>query len=403
VLAIPCCIGHAARSCDRIALDGPCASALADGINKMSKIEFDPFMTQIGENVDQLVTLDVMCYGVIGPLYRGARAVQGDAPLCLQAAARLRERLANGGTTVITTGLILPGHYPYGETDGPIGTAVLARALALGLSSRVLVVTEPELTGLVAALLRTIGLQVIGPDAFASEDGRHRPVACVLPLSLDENTAAVEAKVYFDRFDVRALIAIEKAGANAKGVYHMVGGTDLTPTVSKARALFDEASRRKILTIGIGDRGNELGLGPIAATTRALLPFGQDCGCPCHGGVADETPSDLAVPAVISNWGAYGIAACLAVLLDDVDLIQRPEIERALFDTALREGGVDGMSGRAITAADGVGVEENVAVVNLLREIYRAQSARNPSPFSTPIIRRERNLAPSPSVLHRHI
>ncbi len=354
----------------------------------MSRIEFDPFITQIGENVDQLVTLDVMCYGVIGPLYRGARAAQGDSPLCMQAAALLHERLADGGTTVITTGLILPGHYPYGETDGPIGTAVLARALALGLSSRVLVVTEPELLGLVVGLLRTIGLQVVGPDAFANEDGRHRPVACVLPLSRDEHTAAAEAKAYFDRFDARALVAIEKAGANAKGIYHMVGGKDLTPSVSKARALFDEARRRNVLAIGIGDRGNELGLGPIASTARALLPFGKDCGCPCHGGVADETPSDLAVPAVISNWGAYGIVACLAVLLDDIELIHSPEIERALFDTALREGGVDGMSGRAIAAADGIGVNENVAIVNLLREVYRAQAVRNPSPFSTPIIRR---------------
>jgi hypothetical protein len=355
----------------------------------MPNLQFDPFITQIGESVDQLVTLDVMCYGVIGPLYRGARAAQGDAPLCLQAAALLRQRLAAGGTAMLTTGLILPGHHPYGETDGPIGTAVLARALALGLGSRVLVVTEPELTGLVAALLRTSGLQVIGPDAFAAENGRHRPVACVLPLSRDEAAAAAEARDYFDRFDPRALVAIEKAGANAKGVYHMVGGKDLTPSVSKARALFGEAGRRGVLAIGIGDRGNELGLGPLAATARALLPFGRDCGCPCHGGVADETPSDLAVPAVISNWGAYGVAACLAALLDDPELVQRAELERALFDTALREGGVDGMSGRAIAAADGVGVDENVAVVNLLREIHRAQSARNPSPFSTPLIRRD--------------
>lgn len=360
----------------------------------MTKSRFDAFLTQIGENVDQLVTLDVMCYGVIGPLYRGARAAQGDMPLCLQAAALLQERLAEASTAMITTGLILPGHHPYGETDGPIGTAVLARALALGLHARVLVVTEPELTGLLAALLRTVGLQIVAPEIFAEEDGRHRPVACVLPLSRDAETAAAEARAYCDRFDARALVAIEKAGANAKGVYHMVGGTDLSLTVSKARALFDEAQRRGMLAIGIGDRGNELGLGPLAATARALLPFGSDCGCPCHGGVADETPSDLAVPAVISNWGAYGVAACLAALLDDVDLIHTADVERSLFDCALREGGVDGMSGRAIAAADGVGVNENVAVVNLLREIHRAQSARNPSPFSTPLIRREGTRAP---------
>jgi hypothetical protein len=358
-------------------------------MTSMHRFEFDPFITQIGESVDQLVTLDVMCYGVIGPLYRGARAAQGDAPLCLQAAAALRERLADGGTALVTTGFILPGHHPYGESDGPIGAAVLARALALGLKSRVLVVSEPELAGLNAALLRAAGLQVVDADAFAHEDGRHRPVACALPLARDVAAAADEARRYFDRFDVRALVAIEKAGANAKRVYHMVGGADVSGTVSKAHTLFDEARRRGVLSIGIGDRGNELGLGPLAATARALLPFGTQCRCPCGGGVADETASDLAVAAVVSNWGAYGVAACLAALQDDVDLIHSADVERRLFDCAVREGAVDGMSGRAIAVCDGVPLEQHVAIVQLLREIFRAQSARDPSPFSTPLIRRE--------------
>jgi hypothetical protein len=363
-------------------------------MNEMHHFEFDSFTRQIGENVDQLVTLDVMCYGVIGPLYRGARGAQGDMPLCLQAAAALRERLPAGGTTMITNGFILPGHHPYGESDGPLGTAVLARALALGSKSRVLVVSESELVALNAALLRTAGLQVVGADVFAKEDGRYRPIACALPLSRDARVAADEAHDYFERFDVRALIAIEKAGANASGVYHMVGGIDVTATVGKAQLLFQEARRRGVLAIGIGDRGNELGLGPLSATARALLPFGTDCGCPCHGGVADQTPSDLAIAATVSNWGAYGVATCLAALLDDVDLIQTADLERALFDCAVREGAVDGMSGQTIAVCDGIPLAQHVAVVELLREIFRAQSARNPSPFSTPLIHRGSRVSP---------
>lgn len=362
----------------------------------MANLQFDPFFVQIGENVDQLVTLDLLSYGVIGPLYRGARQSR-TAPLCLGAAALLMEHLAIHGTAVITTGLILPGHHPYGETDGPIGTAVLARALALGLCARVLIVTEPELTGLLAALLRTAGLQVISFDAFRNENGERRPVACVLPLSRELGAARTQANEYLVGCNARALIAIEKAGANAKGVYHMVGGKDISPTVSKGQALFEEAHRLGILTIGIGDRGNELGLGPIADVARALLPYGTDCGCPCHGGVADQTHSDLALPAVISNWGAYGVAACLAALLENPDLIHTAAIEHSLFDTAVREGAVDGMSGRAIAAADGIGVAENAAIVSLLGEIYRAHSARDPSPFSTPLIKHTMYQAPERS------
>jgi hypothetical protein len=151
--------------------------------------------------------------------------------------------------------------------------------------------------------------------------------------------------------------------------------------------LFAEARARDVLTIGIGDRGNELGMGPIAETARALLPFGSNCGCPCGRGVADETPADLAVVATVSNWGAYGIAACLAALLERSDLIQSPGLEGELFTIAKREGGVDGMTGRPALSADGIDMAVHQSVVRLLAEIDRAQSARSPSPFSTPLIR----------------
>ncbi len=347
----------------------------------------DRLVTHVGENVDQLVTLDVLSYGVIGPLYRAARALQG-GPLCLEAACRLRERMRPGGGVIITTGLILPGHYPYGETDGPIGTAVLARALAFGPRAKILVVTEAELVGMLAALLRAAGLQVVDAAAFRDDPGSHRPVACVLPLSRNEQEAAEQASEYLDAYAIQAVVAIEKAGANAKRVYHMVGGSNISAGVAKGVALFDATRERGILTIGIGDRGNELGFGPIASAVQSLLPFGKRCTCPCGGGVADETPADLTIPAVISNWGAYGIVTCLAALAEDPDLLHTPELEVELLRTAVREGGVDGMTGRAMAAADGIGSTVNAGVVAILGEIYRAQSARRPSPFSTPLITR---------------
>jgi hypothetical protein len=347
----------------------------------------DALLTQIGENVDQLVTIDILSYGVIGPLYRAARSRQG-APLCLEAARRLHRQVPAGGCVVLTTGFILPGHYPYPETDGPVGTAVLARALALGLKAKVAVVAEEELAPVLTALLRTAEVQVIAPAAFHEESGAHRPAACVLPLSRDERQAEAQAETYLREYGARAIVAIEKAGANAKGVYHMVGGNDVSAGVAKAAVLFAAARRLGLLTIGVGDRGNELGFGPLADVVQDLLPFGKRCRCPCEGGVADETPADLTVPAVVSNWGAYGIGACLAALLEDPGVLHTPELERELLWTAVRSGAVDGMTGRAMPAADGIGLHVNAGVVALLGEIYRAQSARNPSPFSTPLIKR---------------
>ncbi|MBI3085993.1 MAG: DUF4392 domain-containing protein [candidate division NC10 bacterium] len=327
----------------------------------------DPLLQHIGESVDRLVTIDVLGYGVIGPLYGAARERQ-EPPLCLSAARALADRVGPGGCAMITTGWILPGHAPYGETDGPVGAAVLARALALGLQAKVLLVTEADLL-------------------FRQDPGTHRPVAAVVPLASQPDRAAAETTASFRDYGPQALIAIEKSGPNGKGVYHMVGGQDVSEGVAKAGLLFAEARRLGVLTIGIGDRGNEIGFGRIHDVVQALLPYGARCRCPCGGGVADQTTVDVVIPAEVSNWGAYGIAACLAALQNDPDLLHTPEMERALIRTAVQHGGVDGMSGRARLAVDGIDIEVNAGLVALLGEIIRAQSARRPSAFSTPILR----------------
>jgi D-glutamate cyclase len=123
-------------------------------------MEHSTFLQQIGRNVDQLVTIDLPSYGVINPLHAGAVELQG-GHLCLRAAELLNKRVHPGATVILLTGLILPGHHPHGETDGPLGAAVLARALALGLSARVLVAIEPELTGLMTELLMAASLEVV--------------------------------------------------------------------------------------------------------------------------------------------------------------------------------------------------------------------------------------------------
>ncbi|OQM76071.1 glutamate cyclase domain-containing protein [Manganibacter manganicus] len=344
-----------------------------------------PLLAQIGRNVDRIVSLDFPSYGVIGPLFEGAAKLQGEA-LCMQAAERLAQAVTPGSTVVLVTGLILPGHHPYGETDGPVGTAVLARTIAMAWKARVLVVVEPELSDLMTMLLRVAEMQVVSPEELRQEDGAHRPIAAVVGLSRDRGEAHAQAGGWFADFNATAVVAIEKAGANASGVYHMVGGADISAQSGKGEAVFEAAAKRGLLRIGIGDRGNELGMGPVAEVTRALLPFGAECGCPCHGGVADQTDADLAVPAVVSNWGAYGITTCIAAIEERQDLLHSADREHRLLETAVQHGGVDGMSGRALLAVDGIGLAPGMAFVEMLAEIYRAQSVRDPSPFSTPLI-----------------
>ena len=66
--------------------------------------------------------------------------------------------------------------------------------------------------------------------------------------------------------------------------------------------LLDHASRRRTVTIGIGDGGNEIGMGKIPHETIVKnIPNGDLIHC--------RVPTDHLIVAGVSNWGAYALAA----------------------------------------------------------------------------------------------
>lgn len=341
-------------------------------------------MENQAEAIEALVQTDANGYGVIRPLRDATRLKQGEAG-CLRAARLLSGRLGSGDWALLCTGYILPGFAPYGETDGPLGAAALARALSIGLGARPLVLVEESLAEMQQAVCRAAGLNVVPVEALAEADpGRNRAVA-VGTFPLEPAEALEEARRLVGGLQPKAVLAIEKNGPNEKGVYHMVSGTDGSALVAKSATLFDEARRRGVLTIGIGDRGNEIGFGMIRETVRSLLPFGAVCRCPCGAGVADATATDVLVTAAVSNWGAYGVAACLALLRGRDDLAHDAEMEHRMLAACIGAGGYDGMSGQPVPMVDGMPLETHRAVVSLLREIVRARAAREPTLFSTPL------------------
>ena len=344
----------------------------------------------MAENVDRLVNLDISGYGVIGALYEAARAYHR-RPLTLLAAERLHQALRPGDYFFVTSGWVMPGFYPVGETDGPIGAAALGRALGIGLGARMVVLTEETMVPITVASCRGAGLNVLTEADIEQAPRKPHPsnlFCLVLPFPIEDDHAIKESKRLFQQYRPKSLVAIEKNGPNRKGVYHMVGGFDNSDCVAKAGRLFEEASRRGMLTIGIGDRGNEIGFGAIEEVPRRLLPFGRKCTCPCGAGVVDATTVDVLVTAAVSNWGAYGIAACLAVLLDRPEILHDPATEARMLHCCVNAGGVDGFSCRPIPVTDGMPEAVHVSIVTLLHEIVRAPAARGPAVFSTPLFKK---------------
>lgn len=322
----------------------------------------------IWESIDRLMALECrnVNQGMLAALYDAARAVVG-GPLCQAAAERLVAAVKPGDAVILTTGAGGPPWLFNGETDGPLGAAGLARALSLGCRAWPLVITEPRSRHPVAQTFAAAGVSLLPEDM-----ARVRPTTAT-PIDFPSDPAEAEraAAAFLDRYKPAAMILVEKTSPNRAGVIHSVTGQAWTPRVDFARVeyLVAECRRRGILTIGIGDHGNEIGFGLIEATVRKTVPRADVCQCPCGQGMASGVATDIVIPASISNWGAYAIEAGLAMLKGDAGLLHDAATERAMLQACVMAGGVDGISSRQILAVDGTNDDTQLAIRAILAEL----------------------------------
>jgi D-glutamate cyclase len=96
--------------------------------------------------------------------------------------------------------------------------------------------------------------------------------------------------------------------------------------------------QRGVFSVGIGDAGNEIGFGRITDAVRQIQPYGARCQCECGDGMATVTPTDVLVVAAVSNWGAYGVEASLAILLERQDLLHTTTDARRVIERCLEAG-----------------------------------------------------------------
>src|SRR5688572_29074297 len=115
---------------------------------------------RLSEAVDRLVGVDIAGRGISGSLYAAARERQGGRPLVLTAAEVLRGAVREGRPVSIATGFVIPGSDCRGETDGPTGAAILARAIALAWNVPSVILVQQEIAGIVTAALTAAGVRV---------------------------------------------------------------------------------------------------------------------------------------------------------------------------------------------------------------------------------------------------
>jgi hypothetical protein len=319
-------------------------------------------ITYIGEGIDRLITLDVRARGVIYNLYNAARELVG-APLTLTAAQRICEAMRRGGSVIITTGfIVLPKRVQ--ETDGPPGAAALAKCLNVAFDAHPILLIEEQSRGIMASTLRALELNVkTSEEEFRAGE---RNSALILSFPLELRIAEREAVRILDEFKPTLIIAIEKAGRNIKGEYHTMRGMNISSFHAKIEPLIEEARKRRILTIGIGDGGNEVGMGNIRDAVEKFVPYAKVCQCGCGGGIAAESKVDVLVTAAISNWGAYGIEACIAALQGRIEALHTPEEEEKMLKYSLESGAVDSFTGRQEPSVDGVPLKVHKSLIRIL-------------------------------------
>ena len=326
----------------------------------------------IGEYIDRLVNIEMrVCgslpRGVTHRLYEAARDKMG-APLTYLAADLLRKNLKPGDKVVIATGAGVPPWLPKGETDGPLGAASLARALDLGLGAKPIIVGEERTMGPNIATLEAAGLMV-SDEALFEQRGH---LALAIPYPLGEKAGREKAEEILEKHNPKAIITVEKHGPSKSGQYHSIMGVGRSPdTVANVCFLTDSAMSKKIPVIGVGDGGNEIGFGVIHEDVARIQPHGGKCQCPCGAGIATVSKADVLVAAAISNWGAYGIAAMLAFILKEENVLHDLDAEYRMLEACIRAGGMDGLYTNLSMFVDGTSWQAQQSMLTLLHEIVR--------------------------------
>jgi Domain of unknown function (DUF4392) len=252
------------------------------------------------------------------------------------AAAHAARALRRSRRVILTTGFSVGPGMP--ETDGPPGTASLGRALR-SLGAEVTYITDaaalPPLQAALAAL------------------GEPTPIV-TFHVAGD---AALTARRLLAEHAPTHLISVERPGRTGTGDYLSMRGESVREWNAPLDALFLEASRR-VITVGVGDGGNEIGMGALRARLARAGPRIRK--------VASVVSARHPVVAGVSNWGAYGIVVELSRLARR-PLLHTGDEERRMIEACVKAGAVDGVTRKHEATVDALPVEAHVGMVELLR------------------------------------
>ena len=227
------------------------------------------------------------------------------------------------------------------ETDGPPGAVAIGNALAK-LGNEIVYVTDELSSDVVRA---------IAPADHEVVD---------FPITNHFESANFANKLVQDH-SPSALVAIERAGLVGDGTYRNFRGVDFTPYNAKIDHLFDQHP----YSVGIGDGGNEIGMGNL----QNVIPTIEHEFLPKNPCVT--TTTELIV-ASCSNWGGYGLIAALS-LKHGVNLLPSVDDGKQMVREIVAAGAVEGMSGESKEWVDNRDLDGDAACLRDLHALLTEQ------------------------------
>ncbi|MFC2008453.1 DUF4392 domain-containing protein [Chloroflexota bacterium] len=239
---------------------------------------------------------------------------------CTQAAQHI---LDNPGSSIVCTGFyIRSAGAP--ETDGPPGAVFIGRALE-------------SLDYSVTHVCDRYSSQALKGSVPADR-------IIEFPIA-DEPSSQQYAHALLEELKPSVLVSIERGGMTRDGRYLNMRGVDFSQYNAKLDYLFTGHAA----TVGIGDGGNEIGMGNLAQEIPQFDTLPDDPAVTCV---------DKLVIASVSNWGGYGLIAALSLLVGK-NLLPSVQEEEDMICRMVDAGAVDGVSGNKIYAVDAFPLSEN--------------------------------------------
>lgn len=225
------------------------------------------------------------------------------------------------------------------ETDGPSGIVWLAQAFCkLGISVRVYTdeICEKQVRAALAAA---------APEA----------VFCRLPFRPDADWTNRQ----FDEFCPSHLLTLERPGKAADGHCYNIRGLVIDDVCANAEPLFKEAKKRGVVTVAVGDGGNEMGTGGCRDLVERHVSKGDLI---CARQIADHT-----LVAGVSNWWGWGLCGAMQ-LVTGTSLLPSASQETAVLEAVLASGGADGTTARSAMTVDNLPLSAHLAVLEQIRQ-----------------------------------